>query len=325
MEKKRKKSPLRIITYYVLLLGVLPLLVVATYTWFSINQTPKVNDLSLYVTSQAGLEIAQSPTDTWGVQLKFDQLIDETPPLRPVTWSEAEQRFYAANYGLDGRLTSHWQPLSDENNSNRDDVYGYYVKGVFYMRSDVDMEVSFAPAIATEDGASGTFAVGKPIWDAEKIQHYNGGYGAENAIRLGLRFTPVNADGSEAEGERKFVIIEPNANTHIDGTTGYVPTPSIDGTDHLIEQDRIFLQDTATWVESDPVLRDHVVWTMGDFSTSPKLFSMAQDAMLRVEVYVWLEGQDVDCNNRIGKAAEILANIQFIGEIGQSPGLQPIE
>lgn len=325
MQKKRKISTLRLITYYVLLLGVLPLLVVATYTWVSINQSLRVNDLSLYVNSQAGLELSQSPTGEWGTQLKFDHLVNETSPLRPVTWSEKEQRFYAANYGLDGRLTDRWQPLSDAYNSNRTDVYGYYTKGVFYMRTDVDMDVSLAPAIAADSGASGTFVVGKPTWDSEKIQHYNGGCGAENAIRLGLRFTPVNPDGTDGEGQAQFIIIEPNANTHLDGTTGYAATPSIDGTDGLVEPERLILQDTATWTEADPVLRDHVVWTMGDFTTSAELFHMKQNTILRVDVYIWLEGQDVDCNNSIGDAAEILANIQFTGELGQSPGLTPIE
>ena len=325
MQKKRKIPLIRLITYYVLLLGVLPLLVVATYTWFSINQSLRVNDLSLYVNSQNGLEISQSPTGEWGAQLKFDHLANENAPLRPVTWSEAEQRFYAASYGLDGRLTDFWQPLSDEYHSNRTDVYGYYTKGVFYLRTDVAMDVSFAPAIAAEDGASGTFVVGKPMWDTEKISHYNGGNGAENAMRLGFRFIPVNPDGTEAEGQTRFIILEPNANTHADGTAGYINTPSIDGTEHLIEQDKIIAQDAATWEESDPVLRDHVVWTMGAFTTSAELFHMEKDTMMRVEVYIWLEGQDVDCTNRIGDAAEILANIQFVGETGQHPGLTPIE
>lgn len=324
MQKKRKMSPLRMITYYVMIMVLLSLLVVATYTWISINQSLRVNDLSLYVNSQSGLEISQSPTGEWDVQLKFDQLVNETAPLRPVTWSEKEQRFYAANYGLDGRLTAFWQPLSDEYHSNRADAYGYYTKGVFYLRTDVDMDVSFAPAIAAENGASGTFVVGKPKWDSEKIQHYNGGFGAENAIRLGFRFTPVNPDGSVAEGQVLFVIMEPNANTHVAAATGYISTPSIDGADHLLEQERLILQDAATWTESDPVLRDHVIWTMGEFTTSPKLFHMKQNSIMRVEVYIWLEGQDVDCNNRIGKAAEILANIQFTGDVGQSPGLTPI-
>ena len=324
MQKKRKKSPLRLITYYVLILGILPLLVVATYTWFTINQSLRVNDLSLYVNTQNGLQIAKSPTGEWGAQLKFDHLVNETSPLRPVTWSEKEQRFYAANYGLDGRLTSFWQPLSDEFHSNREDAYGHYTKGVFYLRTDVDMDVSFAPAVAEEDGASGTFAVGKPVWNSESVRHDNGGYGAENAIRLGFRFTPVNSDGAETGEPPLFIILEPNANTHIDGTSGYIATPSIDGAEHLVEPERLILQNAATWTEADPVLRDHVVWTMGDFTTSAELVHMKQNSIMRVEVYIWLEGQDADCNNRIGDAAEILANIQFVGETGESPGLKPI-
>ena len=91
-----------------------------------------------------------------------------------------------------------------------------------------------------------------------------------------------------------------------------------------MEPERLILQNAATWTEADPVLRDHVVWTMGDFTTSAELFHMKQNSIMRVEVYIWLEGQDADCNNRIGDTAEILANIQFVGETGESPGLKPI-
>lgn len=325
MQNRKKTRPLRILLYYVLIMTLLSLLVVATYTWLSINHTLKVNDLSLYVNSQSGLEISQSPTGEWGVQLAFAHLVNETAPLRPVTWSDREQRFRAAVYGIDGRVMDYWQALSDEYHSNRSDAYGYYTKGTFYLRTDTDMTVFLAPPIAAENGASGTFVVGQPTWDSENIQHYNGGFGAENAIRFGLRITPVSPDGTQNQDESQFFIFEPNANTHVDGSVGYTPTPSIDGTPHLVAEERLILQDAATWTESDPVLRDHVVWTMGDFTTETELIHMKRNAVVRIDVYVWLEGQDVDCNNSIGQKAEILANLQFKGEITESPGLTPIE
>ena len=46
--------------------------------------------------------------------------------------------------------------------------------------------------------------------------------------------------------------------------------------------------------------------------------------MVRIELYVWLEGQDVDCTNRISQA-QILASIQFATETSGQSGLKPIE
>jgi hypothetical protein len=46
--------------------------------------------------------------------------------------------------------------------------------------------------------------------------------------------------------------------------------------------------------------------------------------MIRVDLYVWLEGQDIDCTNSID-GAKILASIQFTGDTGNQSGMQPIE
>lgn len=324
MQKSKQYNGTRLLVYYVLIMVLLTLLVVSTYTWFTINRELKVNDLSLYVNSQNGLEISQKPDGDWGPQLEFSNLVNEMAPLRPVSWSEEDQRFYAAYYGLDGRLLDYWQPLTDDVHTNRDDAHGYYSKGVFYMRTDVDMKVSLSSPVAAPGGASGTFVVGRPIWDSVNIRHYNGGFGAEGAIRLGMKITPIQADGTAKEDETRFIIIEPNADTHTDGSTGYLATPNINGEESLVPSDRLIIQNTATWVESDPVLRDNVIWTMGDFTTDTYLFELKKNEMVRIEVYIWLEGQDADCNNRIGQQAEILANLQFEGTPDSSSGLVPI-
>ncbi|MBE6947895.1 MAG: hypothetical protein E7454_06585 [Ruminococcaceae bacterium] len=325
MKKRIKIWPAQLLLYYVMLIILLTLLVAASYTWLTINQSLKVNDLSLYVTSQKGLEIASSPDGEWGIQLEYANLVDETAPLRPVTWLDQEQQFYAASYGPDGRHLGAWMDLSDDIHSNRNDVYGYYTKGVFYMRTDVEMTVSLAPAVATPEGASGTFLVGKPVWDSELLRHYNGGFGAENAIRIGLRITPLDGNGVLKTEEARFLILEPNANTHIDGSTGYQATPNFRDGGGLVPEDRLMIQNAASWQESDPVLRDHVVWSMGDFTTETELFRLKKNEVVCIEAYIWLEGQDVDCNNRIGQEAKILANLQFEGDAGNHPGLEPIE
>lgn len=327
MNKKMKfSSGSRIFVYCVMILLLLSLLVTATYTWFSISRTPRVSNIGLNINAPTGLLLSGSLTDPdWVRRLDYVELVSETSPLRPVTWSDAEQRFYAAHYGADGRLTDKWTPLSDANNANRDDVYGYYIKVTFYATTDTAVDISLTPAVEVEEGVdgSGTYLIGSPVWDSDNILHNDGGAGAENAIRIGFRFTPL-VDGQEVTENSSFIIYEPNCDSHLDGTEGYVFTPSIDGAQNLVPEDRLILQSTTSWSEADIVQRDVVIKSMGEFMTDTELYSLKANEIVRIDLYIWLEGQDVDCTNEIGHEAQLLANVQFDANVGSQSGLEPI-
>ena len=208
--------------YCMMILILLTLLVTATYTWFSISRTPRVSNIGLYINAPTGLVLSTDPNaEEWVRQLNFAEMVEETAPLRPVTWSEKEQRFYAAVYGPDGRQTGQWLPLTDNNNANRDDVYGYYIKATLYATTDTAVSVSLTHAREVEEGiaGSGTFLMGTPMWDAENIRHYDGGHGAQSALRVGIRITPMK-EGQEQPDNATFLIYEPNSDTHMDGSTG---------------------------------------------------------------------------------------------------------
>ena len=328
MQQKNAKKGFRVAIYLYVLIILLSLLTVASYTWFSISQTPRVSDLYMYVNSPKGLEIALThDAQEWGQQLDFRDMVDETAPLRPVTWSNKEQRFYAVTYGFDGRLKDikSWQPLSDQYNANRDTYFGYYIKASFYARTDTAVKVSLSPAVEVDEGrkSSGTYLIGTPIWNAQEILHDNGGKGAENAIRVGLRITPVT-EGVPDETKAVFYIYEPNSDTHINGADGYKPTPSIDGTPNLIDEEHLILQTASSWAEAYPVERNVVVNELGEFTTSTDLFTLQTGEMVKIDVYIWLEGQDADCTNQI-EEAQILASIQFKADPDDQSGMVPID
>lgn len=316
----------RIFLYSIMILILLSLFTTATYTWFTISRTPRVSNIGLYVNAPVGMRLAPAPEGAeWVSRLDFAQLVPETSPLRPVTWSDEDQRFYAAQYGPDGRQTGDWHPMTDENNANRDDVYGYYIKATFYATTDADVDVSLTHAVEVEEGVSGsgTYLIGSPVWDSENVLHFNGGNGAETAVRIGLKITPL-ADMEPVDEESLFYIYEPNSDTHMDGSTGYVATPSIDRTETLVPEDRLIRQTTTVWQEADPVQRGLVNYQMGEFETPTDLFSLDHGQIVKIDLYVWLEGQDVDCSNRIGREARIMANVQFLAEAGDQSGLEPI-
>lgn len=323
-QRKGQTRKLLVLLWMVIVLFTLT--TVATYTWFTISQTPRVSDLYMFINTETGLEIATTPEGEWGYQLDFREMVDVTTPLRPITWSEKDQCFYAAGYGLDGRMTGTWEPLNDNQHANKKTLDGYYIKATFYARTGQDVTVSLSPAVEIEEGVSGsgTYLIGTPVWDSETIRHENGGMGAETAVRVGIRVTPVDATGAPTDMNSTFYIYEPNADGHIDGSTGYVPTPSIDMTQTLVPEDRLILQSASTWTEAYPVQRTVVIQDLGEFLGETELFKLKADNMVRIDLYIWLEGQDVDCTNAINEA-QIMANIQFMAKVDDQSGLTPIE
>ena len=338
---------------------LLSLLVGVSYTWFTLTRTPRVSNMNVYITSQPGLEMSLDKEE-WVLQLDFWDIVNATTPLDeekekpvllPVTWSEEQQSFFAAGYGLDGRLLDYedWQPMTDDRNANKQNSDGYYIKATFYIRSGMPADISLSPAVEVNEGVdgSGTYVRGVPVWNpgyyekqydeegneiGEKLVgfgHDNGGQGAENAIRLGFRITTLVQDEEgnylpDEEKEPEFFIFEPNCDLHIDGTKGYMPTASIDGTELLIDKDHLILQTASTWEESDPIENGVVIHTLGEFIDPQKLFSLKTGEIVQIELYVWLEGQDMDCANQSSNA-HIQANIQFAGTTESQSGMIEIE
>lgn len=327
-KKQRKKGPKILVIYLYVVLVLMALTTAATYTWFTLSKTPWVSDMSIYINSPFGLELSTDPLEgEWTQQLDISQLLQDAPSLRPVTWVDEEQKFYAANYGLDGRLTDNWTPLADRIHGVAHNNDGYYIAATLYARCGQKMDVSLSPAVDVAEGVkgSGTFVIGKPVWDDEQIQHHNGGNGSELSVRVGFLVQKTDLNGTPKEEPAEFYIYEPNCDAHIDGTTDYVPTPSIKGDSALVEENRLIHQTTSTWKESDPVEQNVVIRSSGEFLTDTEMFTLEPTELAKITVYIWLEGQDVDCTNEIGHAAKLLICLQFAGDTSGQSGMDPIE
>ncbi len=328
-KKRSNHNGKKLILSFYLVLVLFTLITVASYTWFAISRTPRVSDMNLYVNSSTRLELSMDPTaEEWTLQLNLQDMMPESTPLRPVTWVEEEQCFYAAAYGADGRLMdlSYWEKLYDQRHANKNNIDGYYIKLTFFARATSAVTVRLSPAVEVDQGiyGSGTFVIGQPIWNKEYLFHENGGLGAESAVRIGIRLTPVDADGIPTGEEGAFYIYEPNCDSHIDGTEGYLPTPSITGMEQLISDEYLIRQTQSTWTETNPVEKGVVVKNLGEFQNTPILCTLDSGEIVQMDIYIWLEGQDVDCVDLIRKA-QIMACIQFDADPEGGGGLTPIE
>lgn len=328
----KKKLPHKsyFVFYLYLLFVLLSLFVVASYTWFTLSRTPRVSNMNVYITSATGLELSADPTaEEWQLQLDFWETGSIPTSLRPVTWSEARDGFLAAAYGADGRLMHYdaWYPLSDTRNANNTSLDGYYMKATFYARSGQSTEVTLSPAVLVDQEGtqgSGTYVIGVASWDLENLIHINNGKGAESSIRMGLRMTYVDQNGTPISERGPMYIYEPNADRHVGSTTGYIPTPSIDGTPTLVSEDRMILQTASGWGEVDPAEITKIQLTLGEFIQNPPLFSLTPGDIVQIDLYIWLEGQDVDCTNAMN-GAQIMANLQFTGTTEAQSGMVPFE
>ena len=329
LEKQQKKKLKTSMYLFYLVLVLLPLLVVATYTWFSLSRTPKVSEMGMSIDSGTGLELAFTPdSEEWTQHLDFREQLEDMAPLKPVTWSEKEQCFFAAEYGADGRIAGITERLTDEANTNNATSNSYYMKNTCYARTGEPVTVSLSPAAvmgSDNTRGSGTYVIGTPVWNSTSISHDDGGSGAQYAIRVGILVSKMDAETGVNTGEYVFYVYEPNCDGHEDGSTSIVATPSIDGTDTLVPTERLIQQTTSSWSETYPVQRDVVVRELGEFVTDTELFVLQTDELAKIDIYVWLEGQDVDCTNAIGGAAQIFANIQFTAEADTGAGLVEIE
>lgn len=312
---------------FILLLILLLLLSTATYTWFAISRTPTVNNMEIYVNSNGGLSLSWEPDggNGWGQHLDYSSRYTNSI-LKPVTYSYENDCFYAARFGFDGRVESADQQLNDDQHTNRDSINGYYVKATFYGLAEGNIKVS----LLSSDRGEGTYVVGTPMWDDEEIIHVNGGGGAQYAVRIGFRITPLDKNGEPNTDKTRFVIYEPNATDHVNYkgkyVSEYIPTPSVDGENNdLIPEKNLIRQSSTLWTEADPVQKDVVVYKHGKFLDDTGLFELNDGELVKIDMYLWLEGQDVDCTNRIGDMARIFSSIQFLVEFQNQSGMEEIK
>lgn len=328
---RRNASPFRKArtgTYVLLLIGMLTMIVSTSFAWFSISSEPTVEDMSIYVNAPPGVSIAtryDAREEEWGEHIDFTDLLPGEHLLKPVTWFDSEGVFKSIRYGLDGRQTNLWRTLSDNENANTEGGKQYYIVGSFYARTETTCSLALVQATTMSDGemGTGTYVVGQPLWNGIEHCHDNLGEGAEYAVRIGFLVSYIDPKTGEVIRQNKLVIYEPNADWHMDGSEGVVPTPSAAGDEELVAGNRLIRQTTSSWTDSSPAQQGITVKKLGEFLTDSTVVRLESSEMIRVDMYIWLEGQDADCYS-IPRNASLFANVQFKADYGEQSGLVDI-
>ena len=309
LHKAKKRRFLVLIQLFIYLLLLLPVTTMSTYTWFSISKTPSVNDMQINVGADNGILLAwERNAEEWLPTLNYEDAVTAETALRPSTYSYEEDAYYAVQYDRSGRVQSTDVKLSEEKNANRIDDQAYLVKFTFYAKAGADVGIF----LADSNNGRGTFLCSALEWDSENFVNYNQTTGAELAMRIGLRISLYETEDESELKESAFAIYEPNADKHIDGSSGYVETLTPNG-QPLAPLSAIYTQSATTWEEKFPVKKGEVDYDFGTYFGEEKqpIIVMEANTIAKVEVIVWLEGQDIDCTNQIGTSSKILAQIAF--------------
>ena len=327
-------------------------MVSATYAWLGVSRVPFISDVDVSVMTDSALLIAPDEggkPGEWSTVYDVSALMSDYDSLFPVTYNPSASGalpFSKMTYNDTGR-TNGVTPVeaTDVNVKNTTgeknspaaraaagEPTGQLIAIDFWMKCEgasANVKLSEAKKTAEEQMGAGTYVVGAPVWNDKTISHDNGGHGSETTIRLGFDYVETDMDAQvKSGGQKGFLLYEPNADIH--GATaesgesaaanGYLETESVNG-GPLIDKSRMIIQNASRWNEQTPVLQNAVIYEAGSFVQNPVLFRLDGSNMMKIRLYIWMEGMDADCiAANVADEVSVVANLCFGADSSESQG-----
>lgn len=284
MESKgKKKRDFRQIRGAIIMACVsLTVLSSATYAWFTISNQPRLTGLALTAGTVGGLEISDKADGTYGNELKYA----DHPGIMPVK-NEQLNPVTTTGAAVFGKPVYSSNTVTGTEVIAAGEIYKTYLaKYEFYLKADGNGSYG----ISLQGGPTGAVGGTRPGCFVER----NGDKSTKAAdhaaysVRIGFQ------TGSS------WAIYEPNADQSVanntEGTDRAYNNVTPGGTEKLFQQKKngSFLGNGK--VQSEP------------------LFTIPGNTPSKVTMYIWLEGTDKDCANKI-QADELAAGLQFVSKI----------
>lgn len=319
MSKRREKKNLKSSLLVLLLIAIL--LIASTYAWFTANTTVTISSLDVNVQASNGLQISTdavswkatlTSTDITAAKGTVDGSVNLIPTqMVPVstdgTVSSGLLNMYQGTMApIDGDYKLTATKLEDATQTT-----GYIVFDI-YLKADSNMTLTLAnnSAVTAFNGRGGT---DKGLQNAARVAFVNEGHYASTE--------EVSTITSSMKGDSSL-IWEPNADKHteeaITASTIYEGLdPVVDGNGTAIpyygvkaaiDEDNAIPR-TDIYQENDTYLGQVTTTATFDDSTTENFITL-EAGITKFRVYMWIEGQDVDCDNS-ASGTDIAYNIQF--------------
>ena len=332
MRKRSRSSKRRLNSLFMALLLSSAMLVMSTYAWFSANRSVEITGITAKVTAAEGLQISLDGA-TWGTSVTVNDttlaaaetsqtgINDYLLPteLKPVSTtgatSGAEVSFY------DGKITADGVTLNNAASATRTSSTtastGKYIVFDVYLKNSSSQTSDLFQLGANSLVRLGTTTDHIGVSDT----------GLENSVRIGFMLfgntaapTASQSDlASLAAGTPQVSIWEPNYNQHITevltndprvqspgGSADFITfglinagtgtLTGVNGTAATTFMEAQSCVRTAATVTSDTQLTTAVAVGSGATAVAAgSNMSLKGNAISKVRVYIWLEGQDPDC------------------------------
>lgn len=330
-EKRKKRFKRRLLFLFIWTLLLFLLLTTTTYAWFSVNRVVSIDSLDIKVNVKGGLEISTDginwknnliSTDIINAHDTYPTSVNQLPSyLEPVsTGGDLDNNhFLKMYYGvaqlINGRdYYSLNSVLQTDTESNGETSGKYMAFDVFLkMGNPSPIYLTTASGSAIPDGVNDT--------------------GIENAIRVAFINQGNTSLETSTNGKQTMLnstnndvyLWEPNYDMHSnDGVSHALNIYNIQTTNNnadKIAYDGIINE--FTYNDNISISRalainypnlfktvDIDVATKTAFNQSVLLIPDGKQGVTKIRIYIWVEGQDVDCEDH-ASVGDILFNIGF--------------
>lgn len=315
-ETKRKGN----LKYSILLLLLLAvLLVTSTYAWFTANTTVTVSELQVNVQAQNGLQIS-ADAKNWKsilsnediINAAYAECINQVPASMEAissagTVTDGDLNMFYGKVNPDESdgeyaLTAEAEPVATKGTNGRYIAFDMYLK----VDSDSDLKLTTASNVLSPTG--------KGLQNAGRVAFLVQGHTNTGEDATGL-YDDKNGTDSE------LYIWEPNYDTHTAAAIQHALNTygtTIEATDEQQPYDGIkaAIADPIKLVDTDATTNPDYFATVTPKISTPTTFAEdqamfnLQAGVTKVRVYMWIEGQDLDCENN-ASGSDVQFNLQF--------------
>lgn len=321
--KKRRQKKLVLMILLLLVTGVM--LGTSTYAWFTSNKTVNVNNIKVNVAAQNGIQISVDGTswksivqsdDIKGATAKYKAAVNQIPnAIEPVSTvgkmgTDGKMEMFHGvidtNEGGDYILTA-TKSVETPNNDT-----GKFIAFDLFFKVDGDTDVYMTSTSGVK--ADGT---DKGIKNASRMAFAVLGNTTAGATLADVQALNAGAASPVSIWEPNYDVHQPAAVSHARDTYGITTTEN--GADAIgysgikadITKENNVLVGNAT-AEKNATLFDAVTpsFKTTEGNTTNFKFLTLTSGITKVRVYMWVEGQDVDCENN-ASGGNIEYNLQI--------------
>ena len=318
MSKRREKKNLKSSLLVLLLIAIL--LIASTYAWFTANRTVTISSLDVNVQASNGLQISTDAVNWKAVITSSDitggaysgnvnQIPTEMVPMS-TDGTVAGDGTMNMFLGTMAPITTAGDPNYGKyaltaTQETDEDQEGKYIIFDIFLKADEPMDLTLtADSTVTPKENSAD----KGLQNAARVAFVNEGNVASTAASSALTLM----DGTES------VVWEPNADKH---TADAIANNPYGGS--VTDGTKVTYYGVKTAITA-PILRETInsgtdqthfgsvanLISTNQASAETAGFLSIEAGITKVRVYMWVEGQDVDCDNS-ASGTDITFNVQF--------------